>query len=72
MDLIKGFKQKKPFIKDLRKVYIPLPPPILMEEKNMKCENCDYEWQTKSKMKYVNCPNCMRKTKNKEKESKKK
>ncbi len=28
----------------------------------MKCK-CGYEWETKSKMKYVSCPNCLKKVK---------
>ena len=29
----------------------------------MKCD-CGYEWVTKSKMKYVSCPSCLRKVLN--------
>lgn len=30
----------------------------------IKCTNCKYEWETKSKMMFITCPNCGRKTKN--------
>ena len=26
-----------------------------------KCPNCSYEWDTKSKMDFITCPNCQRK-----------
>lgn len=26
-----------------------------------KCPNCWYEWETKSNMLYITCPNCLRK-----------
>lgn len=26
-----------------------------------KCTNCKYEWETKSKMKFVTCPSCLTK-----------
>ncbi len=26
-----------------------------------KCPKCEYEWETKSKMIYITCPNCQRK-----------
>lgn len=31
--------------------------------KKVKCRHCGYTWFTKSKMKYVTCPNCGKKTK---------
>jgi len=35
----------------------------------IKCVNCNYEWETKSELKFVTCPNCQRKfEKNKKKE----
>jgi len=30
----------------------------------MKCPKCDYEWETKSEMMYVTCPNCRLKVEN--------
>jgi Zn finger protein HypA/HybF involved in hydrogenase expression len=46
----------------------------------VKCPNCTYNWWTKSKMKFVTCPNChvkfdrkkSRKSSNREKIEKKK
>ena len=32
-----------------------------IEGKTLKCPNCGYEWQTKSKLGWVTCPNCLRK-----------
>ena len=29
----------------------------------IKCTNCEYEWQTNSKMIFVTCPCCMKKVK---------
>ena len=29
--------------------------------KKLKCPNCKYEWETKSKMIFVCCPCCMKK-----------
>lgn len=29
--------------------------------KRIKCFKCKYEWFTKSRLKYVSCPNCMNK-----------
>lgn len=29
-----------------------------------KCLHCGYEWNTKSMLSIVTCPNCLRKTKN--------
>ena len=34
----------------------------------MKCPKCKYEWETKSIMEHVSCPNCQRKVKNIKKE----
>lgn len=28
----------------------------------VKCTNCEYEWWTKSVLKYITCPSCGRKT----------
>jgi len=30
----------------------------------LKCNHCGYEWDTKSKLKNVSCPSCMKKVKN--------
>jgi len=30
--------------------------------KKVKCERCGYEWETKSKLNYITCPNCLYKT----------
>lgn len=38
----------------------------------MKCEKCNYEWETKSKMQFVTCPSCLLKVKNELKHSKNK
>lgn len=35
-----------------------------MENKKIKCSNCEYEWETDSKMFFVTCPSCRLKTKN--------
>ena len=35
--------------------------PSRIEGKQIKCPNCGYEWQTKSKLGWVTCPNCLRK-----------
>lgn len=32
----------------------------------IKCPKCKYEWNTKSKLNYVSCPNCQRKVKREE------
>jgi len=29
----------------------------------MKCNKCNYEWETKSKLENVSCPNCLSKVK---------
>lgn len=29
------------------------------KKKRVKCQNCGYEWDTKSSRKYVSCPNCL-------------
>jgi Zn finger protein HypA/HybF involved in hydrogenase expression len=29
----------------------------------IKCKNCNYEWDTKTKMIYVSCPSCLKKVK---------
>jgi predicted RNA-binding Zn-ribbon protein involved in translation (DUF1610 family) len=34
---------------------------VTREVKLLKCPHCGYEWQTKSKMVQVSCPNCARK-----------
>lgn len=39
----------------------------------VQCESCDYSWETISRLNYVTCPKCQRKTKienNEVKESK--
>jgi DNA-directed RNA polymerase subunit RPC12/RpoP len=28
-----------------------------------KCPNCKYEWETKSKLDFITCPNCQKKFK---------
>ncbi len=45
-------------------VYVNRRPPRYKEPKkpNIKCEHCDREWFTKSKLKRVTCPNCGKKT----------
>ena len=30
----------------------------------MKCQRCGYGWETKSKLMFVSCPNCLTKVKN--------
>lgn len=30
----------------------------------INCPKCKYSWKTKSKLKYITCPSCQRKTKN--------
>jgi DNA-directed RNA polymerase subunit RPC12/RpoP len=32
---------------------------MLIEKKHVKCQNCSYEWDTKSQNLYVSCPKCM-------------
>jgi len=32
----------------------------------VKCSHCGYEWDTRSRLKFVTCPNCRLKTKNME------
>jgi len=32
----------------------------------IKCKHCQYEWITKSKLKFVSCPSCLGKIENKE------
>ncbi len=32
-------------------------------EKKVKCKFCNYDWVSKSKLNFVTCPNCQRKTK---------
>jgi len=34
------------------------------ENKKLKCQKCDYEWVTKSKLLMVSCPSCGTKVKN--------
>lgn len=29
-----------------------------------KCQECGYEWETESKLRFVSCPNCLRKVPN--------
>lgn len=31
---------------------------------NIVCNNCGYDWETKSKMRLVTCPSCLHKVKN--------
>ena len=30
----------------------------------VKCNNCGYEWETKSKLNFVTCPSCQKKIRN--------
>jgi len=30
-----------------------------MKTRKVKCPKCGYAWVTKSKMKYITCPNCL-------------
>jgi len=32
-------------------------------KRKLKCLKCGYDWETKSKLIYVCCPNCMNKVK---------
>jgi rubrerythrin len=41
--------------------------PSRIEGKLLKCPNCGYEWQTRSKLGWVTCPSCLRKVRIKEK-----
>lgn len=34
-----------------------------MTKRQVQCESCDYVWETVSKMNYVTCPKCLKKTK---------
>ena len=36
----------------------------VLEPKRIKCDKCGYEWYTRSRKKYVSCPNCASKTRN--------
>ncbi|KXA90067.1 hypothetical protein AKJ62_01800 [candidate division MSBL1 archaeon SCGC-AAA259D14] len=40
----------------------------MVEPVKINCDKCGYEWWTKSKMKWVSCPNCQSKTKHPKKE----
>ena len=33
------------------------------QKKEIKCEHCGHKWKTKSKLKFVTCSNCQKKTK---------
>jgi DNA-directed RNA polymerase subunit RPC12/RpoP len=37
----------------------------------IKCPNCKYEWNTKSKLDSITCPNCMKKFKKDKKDGNK-
>ena len=39
-------------------------------KKRVKCDKCDHEWETKSKLKMVTCPSCQLKVKIKNKKEK--
>jgi rubrerythrin len=41
--------------------------PSRIEGKALECPNCGYEWRTRSKLGWVNCPSCLRKVRIKEK-----
>ncbi len=30
----------------------------------LKCSKCKYEWETKSELRFVNCPSCLNKVPN--------
>lgn len=32
-------------------------------KQKLKCKNCGHQWETKSKLRFVSCPSCLRKTK---------
>jgi len=32
--------------------------------KQIKCNKCQYEWKTKSNLKYISCPSCIQKVLN--------
>lgn len=32
----------------------------------IKCDKCKYEWETKSKLRFVSCPSCLQKVQIKE------
>ena len=34
---------------------------MIKEKKPMKCPKCKYEWETRSVLKHITCPNCQRK-----------
>lgn len=33
-------------------------------KQKIKCPNCEYEWETKSKLKFITCPCCLLKSEN--------
>ena len=35
----------------------------MTNKKIIKCKKCKYEWKTKSKLKQVTCPSCLKKVK---------
>lgn len=35
----------------------------MLKTRIMKCHRCGYEWPTKSKLRFLTCPNCQTKTK---------
>ncbi len=35
----------------------------------MKCKYCKYEWESKSELKFVSCPSCLKKNELKENET---
>jgi len=39
-------------------------------KQKIKCPNCNYEWETKSEMMFITCPNCRKKFDNLEYKSK--
>ena len=32
----------------------------------MECKHCGYEWESKSELKFVSCPSCLKKNENKD------
>jgi len=36
-------------------------------KQKLKCSKCGYEWETRSKLKYVSCPSCLSKVEKREK-----
>lgn len=55
-DIVLFYNDKKIFIE----VYT-YPPRIHLEPANITCYKCNYKWYTRSKKKWVSCPNCMSK-----------